>query len=322
LTTRYYRQHGLTLSCNQPLPRLAPTTASTADISITILGPGRVPHAELTWVGRDSQGSLWRADTDDGSLLRLRYARDQEWAEFVIDEHGRNVWSGRSENVLLAEAAELLVGQVFSCVLAQRGSTCLHASVVELEGRTLAIVGPSGAGKSTTALALLQRGATFVSDDVAVLRDRDERFAVSSGAPRLRIRPDAAETLVGPFAGLEPMWVYEQRRPLKRYLDANTATNPDSPDEPTLDIICLLVQPTAACEAPELRSLAPAEALPRLMANRHTVQALDRASHARDFERLARLAETVPALELVRPEGLGSVPQTAAAIEARVRPTA
>jgi hypothetical protein len=66
---------------------------------------------------------------------------------------------------------------------------------------------------------------------------------------------------------------------------------------------------------PQLSELRPSEALPRLMANRHMVEVLERDVHERDFERLARLAETVPVLELTRPEGLDTIQQTVAAIE-------
>jgi HPr Serine kinase C-terminal domain len=319
LTERYYyRHHGISLSSNQPLPRLTPLVPRVPDVSIDVVEPGQLPGTGWPWVMPAPKLPLWRARTGDGSLLRLRYARDDEWAEFVIDEHGREIRAGRSENVLLREAAELLLGQVFSCALAQRQLTCLHAAVVELRGRVLALVGAAGAGKSTTALALVQRGATLVSDDRAVLRERNGRFMVSVGLPRMRIRPDTARALVGSFAKLEPMWVHEQRRPAKRYLHTPTAANGDAVDERSLDLIFLLGSLGRADDKPQFRRLRPAEALPPLMANRHMVEVLERDAHVRDFGRLARLAERVHVLELTRPEELSSIHPTAAAIEAAV----
>ena len=92
-----------------------------------------------------------------GSWLRLRYAFEDVWAEFVVDGRGQPVWVSRSENVLLSEVTELLLGPVFSCIAAQRGLSCLHASVVRLDDRVVAVLGPSGAGKSTTALRLCRQ---------------------------------------------------------------------------------------------------------------------------------------------------------------------
>jgi hypothetical protein len=45
----------------------------------------------------------------------------------------------------------------------------LHAAVVARKEDALVLVGPSGAGKTTLALALVNRGWSLVSDDVAVL---------------------------------------------------------------------------------------------------------------------------------------------------------
>jgi hypothetical protein len=43
----------------------------------------------------------------------------------------------------------------------------VHAAVLELEGRALALVGPSGYGKSTTAWGLLHHGFKYLSDELA-----------------------------------------------------------------------------------------------------------------------------------------------------------
>lgn len=43
----------------------------------------------------------------------------------------------------------------------------LHAAVLELDGRCLALCGPSGAGKSTTTFALLNHGFSYLSDELA-----------------------------------------------------------------------------------------------------------------------------------------------------------
>jgi hypothetical protein len=50
-------------------------------------------------------------------------------------------------------------------IMSLRGHTVLHASAVLAQGRLLAFSGHSGAGKTTTARALVDRGATLVSED-------------------------------------------------------------------------------------------------------------------------------------------------------------
>ncbi|MCU0309568.1 MAG: hypothetical protein MUE36_01325 [Acidimicrobiales bacterium] len=49
-------------------------------------------------------------------------------------------------------------------------AVALHAGAVELDGRVLLVAGESGAGKSTLTAALVQRGASYLTDEVAVVR--------------------------------------------------------------------------------------------------------------------------------------------------------
>lgn len=50
-----------------------------------------------------------------------------------------------------------------------------QATCVAIQGRALLIEGPPGVGKSSLALALIDRGATLVSDDGVLLTLRGER---------------------------------------------------------------------------------------------------------------------------------------------------
>ena len=50
-----------------------------------------------------------------------------------------------------------------------------QATCVAIQGRALLIEGSPGAGKSSLALALIDRGATLVSDDGVLLTVREER---------------------------------------------------------------------------------------------------------------------------------------------------
>ena len=308
-----YRHQGFTLSCNESLDRLtaAPAGAS-ADVNVHVLAPGELPSRQLPWVAVDPP-ITWRAQTDRGACLRLRYALDSEWAEFFIDERGDSVWVSRADGIAFEEVAELLLGPVLSCVLAQRGFTCLHAATVKIAGRVVAIVGRSGAGKSTTALAVVQRGGALIADDVAVFDQDPGRPAVRSGAPRLRMCPDSAVSLVGSYAALDSMWIHEDRRPEKRYVQVDESTAVPGDTTWPLDAVYMLV-PDAQAAVPVVSTLSPSQALGRLMTMRHMASALDAAAHRRDFQVMAQVAESLPIRELIRPQDLVSVPATVATI--------
>ncbi|WP_431944773.1 hypothetical protein [Micromonospora marina] len=65
------------------------------------------------------------------------------------------------------------VCQVLRSVLVElallRGARLVHAAVLAVRGHGVALTGPKGAGKTSSVLALLQTGATFVSNDKALL---------------------------------------------------------------------------------------------------------------------------------------------------------
>lgn len=61
----------------------------------------------------------------------------------------------------------------------------LHATAVDIAGNGVLICGPSGAGKSDLALRLIDRGATFISDDQVMLeRTRRGVFATAPASIR------------------------------------------------------------------------------------------------------------------------------------------
>lgn len=59
-----------------------------------------------------------------------------------------------------------LMGSALAALCYQRGLLLLHASVVRVGARTIALCGPAGSGKSSLAAALIDRGAAFVCDDL------------------------------------------------------------------------------------------------------------------------------------------------------------
>jgi hypothetical protein len=309
-----YRHQGLTLEVGRPLAGCAPAPESAPEVRIELV-PQRAPD-EGGWrqALADPPRTIWRRETPEGSRLRLRYAGHGEWVEFVVDEHGSRVWISHEDTVPFGDVVEILLGPVFSCVQAQRGNACLHAAVVALPGRTVALAGPPGAGKSTTALALVGRGGTLICDDVAVLGESEGRVTVLPGAPRMRLRRDSARALVGSYDALTPVWAAEHRRPDKRYLTVDGDPAPEGPCP--LDAVYVLEPRDPALSEPSVRALTPARALAALMMHRHMAPALAPGSHAGHFEALARIAESIPVRALRRPDGLDTVERTAAVIAA------
>jgi hypothetical protein len=141
-----------------------------------------------------------------GDYFHLRYS-DQ--TEFVVDRHGARIWASWPESLPLEDTATYLLRPVFGFVLGLRGVSCLHASVVVVGGRAVALLGPAEAGKSTTAAVFALQGYPVLSDDVAALLDWQGRVLVQPAYPQLRLWPSSVAALYGSpdaLPTLTPMW--------------------------------------------------------------------------------------------------------------------
>jgi hypothetical protein len=309
-----YRHYGLTLAANVELAGFAPASGpdQAEDVTVLVRRSKTPPALGESWLSV-SPPTAWREPTSSGSRLRLRLSGDGEWADFLLDECGTRVELTLSPQGAMTEIAEVLAGSVFSCLLAQRGWTCLHASVVRIRGRAVVLLGRKEAGKSTLALALTALGSELLSDDVAALRPEGESWALLVGRNRARVTAETAAAAGVRYADLKPIWDETRARPSKRFLEV-TASH-ELPSTSLDAVICLADRGTS--ERPTLRVLSPSRLLPLLMSTRHMSHALEEAQHRRDFARLGKLVGQRPGYELLRPASLPAVPQTAAAVYRR-----
>jgi hypothetical protein len=316
-----YCHFGLRMQSNMALGGLAEAPGGPVDIELQVVRASACPQIAAPWVMIDPPRTAWRAPGATGTRLRLQFhGTGGEWVEFLIEDGGERVRIELGEHVDLDEAVELLLSSVFSCVLMQRGATCLHASVVALGDRSFAFVGPRGTGKSTLALALVQRGAWLASDDVAVLTERHGVIAVAAGRSQLRIREDSAEALGSSYAKLRPVWADEISRPRKRYYDV--AEGPGGSASTPVALAGVFLLAPRAGGSTRVRAIAADELLRRLIANRHMAPLQDHDGHRRDFARLASIAGRLRGRELLRPDDLNAAASAADAVLADIASSA
>lgn len=180
--------HGLGVHIVCPVPEVGAAIArrlahlpgcADAGAEITIeFSPGAAPHrpprdARLVYESErgivlyDQRRDELFALYERGATLRCRPAAGE--AEVTVAEpHDDAVWVLSRPMVTLP---------LMECAR-RRGLHPLHAACVALEGRGVLIAGPSGAGKSTLALALLETGFDFLSDDLVFLAATDDGLRV------------------------------------------------------------------------------------------------------------------------------------------------
>jgi hypothetical protein len=114
--------------------------------------------------------SFFENNSPDGQLL------------FTARENGLDVFSSADVEV----AARALESQAHQFVAANaRNHVFVHAGVVSWHGKAILIPGTSHSGKSTLVMALVKAGATYYSDEYAVL-DLEGRVHAFPRSPRLR----------------------------------------------------------------------------------------------------------------------------------------
>lgn len=221
-----------------------------------------------------------------GEFIRLAY---EDGTEFWLDRKRQNVWATWPDTSSLENTASYLLGPVLGLVLRLRGVTCLHASAVAFEDRSVAFVGAPGTGKSTTAAAFAREGCGILSDDIVALAENEGAFQVMPGYPYLCLWPESVKMLYDSPEEL-PRIVPDGE---KRRLDLGNQRTQFERRPLGLGAIYVLGE-RRADSAPYVEILRPKAALLSLVADTYANKILDRDLRAREFEVLSRLVETVP----------------------------
>lgn len=215
---------------------------------------------------------------------------------FAVERRGREVWADWPENYTLEDACTYLVGPLMGFVLRVRGTVCLHASAVTIEGRAIALVGLPGAGKSTTAAAFACSGCPVLSDDVVALTDKCPQFLVQPGYPRVNLWPDSVRRLFGSEEALPPITPTWE----KRYLPLGQNGHRFASSPLPLGAIYILEGRDPTLTAPVIETVSAKEALITLVANTYVNYLLDQNMRRTEFDVLSRVVSNIP-VRRVRP---------------------
>lgn len=290
--------YGLCVQSDVPIPGLYPAPPEmSSDLRVWLrTRPQRItqldalPQAELYSSPATSAGAppvlrVWMLGARDG--FRFRYA---DGIEFVLDSAGNEIGIFWPETMTLEDAATYLVGPILSFVLRLRGQMSLHASAVAIRGAAAVFLGPPSSGKSTLAAAFARMGLAVLTDDVVALAERDGKFWVQPGYPRVNLWSDSATALFGAVENLPlitPNWG-------KRFLDLGLRPGEFQSIPLPLGSVYILSGAGEIPRAPRIEAMPGREALMALVANTSVNYMLDRAMRSREFELIGRLISRIP----------------------------
>jgi hypothetical protein len=289
--------YGLGIEANVPIAGLHGLPAAQGVDVALVVGPlpaelrDAEPREFYANEERDENGepTLRIATLQGGDYYRMSY---HDGTRVVIDRRGERVWADAPDRFDVEHTATYLLGPVLGFLLRLRGTTCLHASAVMIDGRAIAFVGSAGAGKSSTAAEFARAGYTVIADDVLPIQDLDDRFRVHPAYPRLRLWSDTAAALFGDAEALPritPGWD-------KRFLDLRAAPFEFQEGPVELGSVYLLEE----ADSVGIEPMALRDALIALVGQTYACKLLDPRMRSEEFDLLGRLVDRVPVRRLFR----------------------
>ncbi|RIV89758.1 hypothetical protein D2V17_05695 [Aurantiacibacter xanthus] len=192
-----YDAFGLTIESDIPLNELRPAA------------PGAVP--DIRFVNRPIGRDLPRLE--DGIVMDYADPAGvvMAWpdvAAFRLVDKG-TVWVEKYPDVPESYVAFPILGPIMAWMLNWREFFIIHASAIDINGKTVALMGDKLAGKSTTAAAFIRAGYPLVTDDLLAITFDDGGTPVCHPAfPQLKLAEDAAANIRVDGAEALPL-VYE-----------------------------------------------------------------------------------------------------------------
>jgi hypothetical protein len=248
------------------------------------------------------------ASLGDGNAAYLRVLRAanggfvfrfDNGARFEVAAGGARVTASWPASITFQDVTSYFLGPVLGFVVRLRGTVCLHASAVLVDGAAVAFLGPSGAGKSSICAYFAQRGAAVLTDDVLALRRGRGGFRVLAGPARLRLWPASVRYLYGARADLprmlpsDPGWD-------KRFRDV-------APGAASAPLIAIYARGAGESPNPRVSASTGRDAFLLLAANRYPVRLPVPGRSGVEFQMLAALAERVPLRCIHSRRGMGGL---------------
>jgi hypothetical protein len=178
-----------------------------------------------------------------------------------------------------------------------------------MNGHAIAFVSGHGGGKSGLAAAMIQAGASLLTDDLLVLEEQEDRWEARPSYPEMRMWPDEASHFAGPPESLPLVQTDSEKRRVAvgdggfgSFLDSSTP----------LSCIYLASRRPETDGGIEILPVSRSEALIELVRHSFSARLVEAAGlQPARLDRLARLVRNVPVRRLVYPSGFDRLPEVA-----------
>ena len=251
-------------------------------------------------------GAKWLQVTRTASDYYLSFP---EYVDVLVSCGGKRVVFHRRPGIPWPTIEHLLVDQVMPFVLSLSGDSVLHCSAVAAPSGALVFTGKTGQGKSTLAAALAMHGCPLLTDDSLLLRQAGPEIMAIPGYPSLRLWPEDTRHFEGLGAEISDVAHYTSKKRLR--MGARRSSFSDRPVKTAG--LYILANPAGGEPANgadiEIERLSPREAFVELVQNSIQMDTVGKGSLKAQSERLAVLANAIPAFRLLYPRDHALLPK-------------
>lgn len=195
MATRSYRYvvYGLVIESQFPLQSIDESRLGGTEPAVSIsLGTADFLLAGAEGVDAASVDWVHHSVLPDGRI----YLKADGVLETVVSADGRQAVCRRAAGADDRTFESNLLNFILGTSLTLQGEEPLHATVVDIGGKSIGLLGDSGAGKSTLAAFLISQGATLVTDDMLRVLFLDGKAFAPQGPHRLKLFEETARCLL------------------------------------------------------------------------------------------------------------------------------
>ena len=252
--------------------------------------------------------TIWK-QYEASEFLIIRYTNGQETAFFISDKKGEQVKVFYHPTIPINDIYTYFLGPVIGCILRLKHQVCLHASVVNINQQAIAFIGAKTAGKSTLIATLAAKGYPVLSDDIAVLFEKNNTLQVSSGYPRLRLwRQSLAAIESINIENLDPVLAHIDKYYLPLNGKEKQAWHFQKKPLPLQAVVYLNNRNEQQYLA--LNRITLLDAFLKLKQNIYADYMLEESLLKKEFDLFGRISREIPVLSLERPDDLQYLEET------------
>jgi hypothetical protein len=186
-----------------------------------------------------------------------------------------------------------------SFVLHVRGVTNLHGGGFVTGAGAVALLAGPGTGKSTLTAHIAASGYPFLTDDIFVIQNRENEYAVPPGFPYLSLAADSIRSVLGESKVPDYITGSAEGEKTRIFVDGEWATFERQPVP-----LAALVVVARGGSCYRLRRMAPAAATKPLVENSVALPLLPKQLVSRHLTAVSEIALKVPVWRLEIPDGL------------------